>query len=82
MNNRFVNDVVNVGNDLETPILDLASLVKEVANSSSKIVHLPPLAEGDMDRRKPDIAKMRELINRPLTPLKDGLQRILAARAH
>ncbi len=79
LDDRFVNDVVNVGNDVETPVEELARTIIEVTQSSSSITHLPPLAEGDMDRRRPDIAKMRQLIDRPLTPLKDGLKKLLAA---
>jgi UDP-glucuronate decarboxylase len=42
-------------------------------------VHLPPLEEGDMTRRMPDITRMRELLARPPLPLRTGLERILAA---
>jgi UDP-glucuronate decarboxylase len=70
-----VNDVMNVGSDVETTILDLARLVLKVTGSRSKIVHLPSLKEGDMTRRKPDIAKMRAILRRDLVPLEDGVRR-------
>jgi nucleoside-diphosphate-sugar epimerase len=77
---HFVNDVVNIGNDLETPVLELARKIVLVTGSKSKIVHLPPLPEGDMDRRKPDITKMRSLLSRPLTELEAGLRRTVEAK--
>lgn len=77
-NNEVINDVANIGNDLETKIQDLAKLVVELTGSSSRIVHLPPLEEGDMTRRMPDIARMRKLLGRDLLPLRKGLERVLA----
>jgi UDP-glucose 4-epimerase len=75
--NKFVNDVINVGGADEVPILELAKMVIRLTESSSKIVHLPALKEGDMTRRKPDNSKMLTLINRPLISLEEGIQRIL-----
>lgn len=74
---KYVNDVVNIGNDKETSILELAEIIIDLTNSKSKIVHLAPLKEGDMTRRKPDIFKMRELLRRDLTPLKVGIQDVI-----
>ncbi|HEY6161080.1 MAG TPA: NAD-dependent epimerase/dehydratase family protein [Bacteroidia bacterium] len=75
-NSRCVNDVVNIGSDAEISILDLAHLVVKVTGSSSKIIHLPRLEEGDMTRRKPDITKMKMLLRHPLLSLEEGLRRI------
>lgn len=74
------NDVMNVGNDEEMTIKALAEKVIEITKSSSKIIHLPALPEGDMTRRKPDIAKMRKIIGRPLTSLAEGIQKTLQQR--
>lgn len=74
---RFENDVVNVGSDVEITILDLARLVIRVTGSSSAVEFLPPLPEGDMSRRCPDVRKMRELLNRTLVPLEVGIQRLV-----
>lgn len=73
-NNLFVNDTVNIGNDHEVTVKELADLIIEVTKSSSKLVYLPPLAEGDMRKRKPDIEKMRHLLGRELFPLKEGIK--------
>jgi len=76
----FINDVVNIGNDAAYTILDLAKLIIKLTGSESKIVHLPPLPEGDMTRRQPDIANMKKLLNRDFTPFEAGLQEILKGR--
>lgn len=72
-----VNDVINLGSDIELTILDLAKLVIEKTNSKSKIIHLPALKEGDMTRRKPDNTKMKEILGRELLSLSNGLDKIL-----
>lgn len=77
LHNKFVNDIVNIGNDKETQIIELASLIVQLTGSRSKIVHLPPLKEGDMRGRRPDIQKMKQLINRPFVSLENGIKKIL-----
>ena len=73
----FVNDVINIGSDKEISILDLAKLIIKLTKSSSKIEHLPPLEEGDMTRRQPDISKMKSVNKRPLISLEDGVNRLI-----
>ncbi len=77
--NEYVNDIVNIGNDEEVSILELAEKVIALTNSHSKIVHLPPLPEGDMTRRRPDNAKMRKIMGRPLISVEDGITRMIQA---
>ena len=72
-----VNDVLNIGSDKEITIKALAELIIEVVGSDSKIIHLPPLAEGDMMRRLPDNSKMMRILERPLLPLEEGLKRVI-----
>ena len=62
--NSCVNDVLNVGSDVEISILELAKLIIHQTNSSSEIVHVPALEEGDMTRRCPDNTKMRSILDR------------------
>ena len=76
--NEVITDVVNIGNDTETTVLGLAERIIALTGSKSRITHLPPLEEGDMTRRMPDIARMRQLLGRELLPLDQGLQRVLA----
>ena len=76
--NLFINDVVNVGNDHLTTVAELAKTIIQITGSKSKIVALPPLEEGDMTRRQPDITKMNSVLNRPLITLTDGLKKIIS----
>lgn len=76
-NNEFINDVVNIGSDHEITILELAQAVIALTNSESTTEHLPALKEGDMSRRKPDIGKMRRILERQLTPLDEGLINVI-----
>ncbi len=76
-NNFFVNDVVNIGSDVEITILNLAKLIIKLTNSKSQIVFLPPLEEGDMMRRYPDNSKMKYLLQRDLCNIEEGISKIL-----
>lgn len=78
--NLFVNDVVNVGNDKAITVLELAQTIIKVTDSRSKIVHLPPLPEGDMTRRQPDIGNMKQLLKRDFVSLEEGLSKIISTR--
>lgn len=69
-----VNEVLNVGSDVEMSVLELAQKIIEITSSKSKIIHLPPLKEGDMTRRQPDITRMRQILGRPLTTLEEGIE--------
>lgn len=76
-NEKYINDVVNMGSDKEISILQLANLVKKITGSSSRIAHLPSLKEGDMSRRQPDNSKMKKLLNRDLISIEEGIHKIL-----
>lgn len=73
-NKLLSNDVINVGNHELMSIKELAELVIKTANSSSKIIYLPPLKEGDMTRRQPDNSKMRDILNKELIGVEDGIK--------
>ena len=75
-NNLWITEMANVGSDVEISINDLAKLIIEVTGSSSNKIHLPPLKEGDMTRRKPDITKMRKVLGRDLTFLEKGILKL------
>jgi UDP-glucuronate decarboxylase len=74
-----VNDVLNVGNNSEISMLELAKKIITTTQSDSKIIHLPALEEGDMTRRLPDISKMLAILDRNLTSLDDGIKIMLSA---
>ena len=67
-------------NDKAITVLELAQTIIQLTGSTSKIVHLPPLPEGDMTRRQPDIQNMKQLLKRDFTSLEEGLNRIIALK--
>jgi UDP-glucose 4-epimerase len=73
----LLNDVINIGNDELMTIRDLAELTIKLTGSSSKIEFLPPLKEGDMTRRQPDNTKMREILNKKLINIEEGIKRMM-----
>lgn len=75
-----VNTVFNIGSDLIITIKELAETIIRLTDSKSKIVFLPPLKDGDMTRRQPDITKMKQLLKRDLLPLENGIKKVLEAK--
>ena len=71
-------EVINLGNDKEYTILELANIIKDLAGSSSKIV-FKPLPIDDPVRRCPDITKAKKILNwEPTTSLEEGLKKTIA----
>ena len=73
-NDKFVNDVVNIGNNKEITIKKLALKIKKILNSKSKIIHKPALLEGDMRRRKPSIKKIKRFYKNKFHSLEKGIK--------
>ncbi len=74
--NIGINEIFNVGNRYEIPIIELAKKIIAMTNSKSEIIHLPALKEGDMTRRQPDTTKMQAILNRE-TPLEEGMKKVI-----
>ena len=80
---RAVGQVFNIGNGTEITIADLASKVKQLAESSSTIVRVPydqayEAGFEDMPRRVPDISKLRALVGyQPTVELDEILTRVI-----
>lgn len=70
----MVNDVINIGNNELMTIKELAELVISITRSSSNIVFLPALVEGDMTRRQPDNSKMRTILEKNLISVEEGIK--------
>ena len=69
---------INIGNDNEFTIAQLAELVLDVTGSTSELVHLP-LPVDDPMQRKPDLTKARTLLGwEPTVQLREGLERTAA----
>ena len=64
---------VNIGNPTEFSMLELASEVLSVTESSSKII-FKPLPQDDPEQRRPDISFAKKEFNwQPEVPLREGL---------
>ncbi len=77
MNKDDYFEPVNVGNDGEFTIKELAELVIELTNSNSKIVY-KELPSDDPVKRKPDLTRARTVLGyEPTVKLRDGLQKTI-----
>jgi dTDP-glucose 4,6-dehydratase len=68
---------VNLGNERELTVLQVAEMILELTGSRSRVVHrdLPP---DDPKQRRPDITLARELLGwEPRVPAREGLARTL-----
>jgi UDP-glucose 4-epimerase len=55
----------------------LAKKIIKLTKSKSEIIFLPSLKEGDMNRRCPDISKMKALLGRDLISLDEGINKMI-----
>jgi UDP-glucuronate decarboxylase len=68
---------VNLGNPAENTIKELALMIRELAGSSSEIVHRL-LPQDDPVRRRPDITLARQKLGwDPKVPVREGLARTI-----
>ncbi len=66
---------INIGNDNEFTIAQLAELIVDVTGSSSELVYLP-LPVADPMQRRPDLTKARTLLGwEPTVQLREGIER-------
>lgn len=73
-----VTGPVNLGNNSEFTILELAEKVIEFTNSRSRLI-FKPLPQDDPRQRQPDLAKAKALLDwQPKVPLDDGLKETIA----
>jgi UDP-glucuronate decarboxylase len=70
-------EVINIGSDKETRIIDLANMIITLTGSKSKIRYLPPRPD-DPPRRAADISKAKRLLNwEPKISLEEGLKKTI-----
>lgn len=73
-----VTGPVNLGNDGEFTMLELAELVIRLTGSRSRVVH-KPLPQDDPRQRRPDLDVARQTLGwRPSVPLAQGLEKTIA----
>lgn len=69
---------VNLGNPVESTMIELANLVIELTGSSSRIEYRPKPADDPL-QRQPDIALAKAKLNwQPNVPLREGLLKTIA----
>jgi nucleoside-diphosphate-sugar epimerase len=74
---RITEEVLNLGNPVETSIIDLARIIMEKLGLEFMVNHLEERS-GDHKRRQPDITKLKELIGEyEFTLLEEGIDRII-----
>ncbi len=69
---------INIGNDEEITIRQLAEEIIELTGSASQIVERP-MPSDDPGRRRPDISRAKEILGwRPKVDRRDGLAKVVA----
>ena len=72
INSNF--EIINLGNNQPTKLLDLISMIESITNKKAKIEFMP-LPKGDVPATFADITKANELINfSPKIKLENGLK--------
>ncbi len=70
---RSFKGPVNLGNPVETTVLELANLIIELTGSESKVI-FKDLPQDDPEKRKPDISLAKDKLDwKPSVKLEDGL---------
>jgi len=73
------NEIVNIGSDKETRIVDLAEIMHKLIDKEFNPKYLPP-REYDHKRRCPDITKLKKLTNDyPKVSMEEGLRKTIDA---
>ena len=77
-----VTGPINLGNNSEFTIRELAEKVIKLTGSRSKLV-FKPLPQDDPRQRQPDLAKAKAALNwQPKVALEDGLKETIAYFKH
>lgn len=71
---------VNIGNPVETSILEFAEVINRIVGNKSGVIFRPEgRLEGDPQRRQPDIQRAKEILGwQPRVSLEDGLRETIA----
>ena len=70
-------EVINLGNNKEKQIIELAKIIKRLTDSKSEIVFLP-LPVDDPKRRCPTVSVAKKVLDwKPFTGLEDGLMKTI-----
>ena len=80
-NERFDNQIINVGSGTKTTVADLISHLKQ-ASGSSKAVEVLTGTPGDQFGIYADTSKLDKVMMRQLTPMAEGVRRMLDWAKH
>jgi len=74
-----VHEPVNIGNPVETSILEFAEVINRLTGNPQGMVFLErERGAGDPQRRRPDITRAREWLGwEPQVPLEEGIRRTI-----
>ena len=74
---KLAGEIINIGNQNEKTILEIADIVKKLIQSRSEIVY-KTIGQDDPKRRCPDITKAKKLLNwQPKVGLEQGLKQTI-----
>lgn len=74
---KLAGETINIGNQNEKTILEIADIIKKLTQSQSEIVY-KTIGADDPKRRCPDITKAKKLLNwRPKVGLEEGLKKTI-----
>ena len=75
---RVRGEVLNLGNPEEHTVIEIATLIRNLVESTSPFVFTAPAVGDDPRLRRPDIAKARALLDwQPRTPIETGLREVI-----
>jgi hypothetical protein len=66
---------INLGNEREVTIAEIADLVLEMTGSSSGVERLP-LPQDDPVRRRPDATRARDILEMTMPPMSEGRAKV------
>ena len=71
---------VNIGNENELTVLEFAKMINAISGNEQGIIFEPTLrAEGDPQRRQPDITRAKQILNwEPKVSLAEGLSKTIS----
>ncbi|MCU0535232.1 MAG: SDR family oxidoreductase [Hydrococcus sp. Prado102] len=77
MNNDYIGPI-NLGNQGEYTILELAQIIQNMINPNAELIN-KPLPQDDPRQRQPDITRAKTYLDwEPTIPLKEGLEKTIA----
>jgi dTDP-glucose 4,6-dehydratase len=73
------HEPVNIGNPVETSVLEFARLINEYTGNQAGIIYHENLrTEGDPQRRRPDITQARQKLGwEPTLSLEEGIRKTI-----